>query len=177
MYHAELGRFVSRDPMGYEAGDGNLHRYVGNTPVTATDPTGEEPAMPGPNPDPVPPVIAPPELAQDPWITHFPLRTSFCCEGFSGCQECFSLKAEPFVLFVPGVLPDKGGVHPIGFPGHGQDEEIVEDILNVLPPEIQRLLENAIESGGGVYLNPDGTWQMHFDIKCDEFKLRIEHEY
>lgn len=28
------------DPLGYEAGDANLYRYVGNSPTNATDPTG-----------------------------------------------------------------------------------------------------------------------------------------
>jgi hypothetical protein len=30
VYHPTLGRFVQRDPIGYEAGDLNLMRYVGN---------------------------------------------------------------------------------------------------------------------------------------------------
>ena len=40
-YHAELGRFISQDPIGYRAGDPNLYRYVGNSPVYGVDPTGE----------------------------------------------------------------------------------------------------------------------------------------
>ncbi|MDY0167567.1 MAG: RHS repeat-associated core domain-containing protein, partial [Thermoguttaceae bacterium] len=40
MFDAELGRFVSRDPIGYEAGDVNLYRYVYNRPITLVDPTG-----------------------------------------------------------------------------------------------------------------------------------------
>lgn len=36
----ELGRFISRDPMGYWAGDMNLCRYVGNSPANRTDPLG-----------------------------------------------------------------------------------------------------------------------------------------
>jgi RHS repeat-associated protein len=36
-----LGRFVSQDPIGFIAGDPNLYRYVHNSPLTATDPTGE----------------------------------------------------------------------------------------------------------------------------------------
>jgi len=35
-----LGRFVSRDPIGYEAEDFNLYRYVGNNPLIHTDPGG-----------------------------------------------------------------------------------------------------------------------------------------
>jgi hypothetical protein len=36
-YHPTLGRFISRDPIGYEAGDGNLMRYVSNLPANLTD--------------------------------------------------------------------------------------------------------------------------------------------
>jgi hypothetical protein len=34
------------DPLGYEAGDANLRRYVGNSPTNATDPSGLEEAVP-----------------------------------------------------------------------------------------------------------------------------------
>ena len=39
-YSAELGRFVSRDPIGYEGGSANLYQYVGSSPVTWSDPLG-----------------------------------------------------------------------------------------------------------------------------------------
>jgi hypothetical protein len=32
-----LGRFIHRDPIGYEAEDVNIYRYVGNKPVSAGD--------------------------------------------------------------------------------------------------------------------------------------------
>ena len=32
--------FDNCDPLGYEAGDANLYRYVGNSPTNATDPSG-----------------------------------------------------------------------------------------------------------------------------------------
>jgi RHS repeat-associated protein len=41
MYSPWLGRFLSMDPIGFDAGDYNLYRYVFNNPVNATDPTGE----------------------------------------------------------------------------------------------------------------------------------------
>ncbi len=37
-YGVELGRFVSRDPGGYETGDVNLQRYVENSPTGSTGP-------------------------------------------------------------------------------------------------------------------------------------------
>jgi len=39
-YHAGLGRFVSRDPIGYELGDTNSYDYVAHNPGTFLDPDG-----------------------------------------------------------------------------------------------------------------------------------------
>ena len=39
-YDNSLGRFVSRDPIGFAAGDANLYRYVSNRPLDRMDPTG-----------------------------------------------------------------------------------------------------------------------------------------
>jgi RHS repeat-associated protein len=39
-YHAQLGRFVSRDPIMYRAGDLNLYRYVLNAVLHMLDPFG-----------------------------------------------------------------------------------------------------------------------------------------
>jgi RHS repeat-associated protein len=39
-YDPVTGRFISQDPIGFEAGDANLYRYVGNGPMNATDPSG-----------------------------------------------------------------------------------------------------------------------------------------
>jgi RHS repeat-associated protein len=39
-YDAANGKFISEDPIGFEAGDGNLSRYVGNSPTNFIDPDG-----------------------------------------------------------------------------------------------------------------------------------------
>jgi RHS repeat-associated protein len=39
-YHPGLGRFMSEDPKGFDAGDYNLFRYCGNDPEDLTDPMG-----------------------------------------------------------------------------------------------------------------------------------------
>ena len=39
-YDARVGRFIGQDPIGFRAGDSNLYRYVGNNPLSATDPFG-----------------------------------------------------------------------------------------------------------------------------------------
>ncbi len=40
IYDAALGQFLSEDPIGFDAGDSNLRRYVGNKSTFATDPSG-----------------------------------------------------------------------------------------------------------------------------------------
>ncbi len=39
-YHQQLGRWVSRDPIGYDGGDMNLYGYVGPKIITLLDPFG-----------------------------------------------------------------------------------------------------------------------------------------
>jgi RHS repeat-associated protein len=40
-YDATTGRWISQDPLGFDAGDSNLYRYVNNAPTNETDPSGE----------------------------------------------------------------------------------------------------------------------------------------
>ena len=39
-YDAQLGRFVSRDPAGYEGSEWNLYEYCASDPILRTDPSG-----------------------------------------------------------------------------------------------------------------------------------------
>jgi RHS repeat-associated protein len=39
-YDPKTGRWQSQDPLGFDAGDSNLYRYVHNSPTNAIDPTG-----------------------------------------------------------------------------------------------------------------------------------------
>jgi RHS repeat-associated protein len=39
-YSTSSGRFISQDPISFNAGDENLYRYVGNSPTNFTDPSG-----------------------------------------------------------------------------------------------------------------------------------------
>jgi RHS repeat-associated protein len=39
-YDPDKGRWLNLDPIGFDAGDSNLYRYVYDTPVNAVDPTG-----------------------------------------------------------------------------------------------------------------------------------------
>jgi uncharacterized protein RhaS with RHS repeats len=40
MYDPSIGRWLSQDPSGFEAGDPNLYRYCGNAPTDGMDPSG-----------------------------------------------------------------------------------------------------------------------------------------
>jgi hypothetical protein len=48
MYDPTIGRWISEDPIGFEAEDPNLYRYVGNDPLNRRDPSGQlaQPAPP-----------------------------------------------------------------------------------------------------------------------------------
>ena len=39
-YDGFIGRFISPDPIGFDGGDANLYRYVGNDPISWSDPSG-----------------------------------------------------------------------------------------------------------------------------------------
>jgi RHS repeat-associated protein len=45
--HAQLGRWLERDPIGYDAGDTNLYAYVANRPTVFVDPAGLDVGDPG----------------------------------------------------------------------------------------------------------------------------------
>jgi RHS repeat-associated protein len=55
VYHPSLGRFLTRDPIGF-AGGANLYAFVGGAPLVYTDPLGLDPASPG-----LPPLSPPDE--------------------------------------------------------------------------------------------------------------------
>jgi RHS repeat-associated protein len=67
-YSASLGRFIELDPIGFNAGDNNWYRFVGNGPLGRVDPSGlwswwpwHKPSTPpAPLPIPIPPPTAPP---------------------------------------------------------------------------------------------------------------------
>jgi RHS repeat-associated protein len=49
-YDPTIGRWTSQDPLGFDAGDPNLYRYVRNDPTNATDPSGLIITPPKPEP-------------------------------------------------------------------------------------------------------------------------------
>jgi RHS repeat-associated protein len=54
-YHPRLGRFVSRDPIGYDGGSLNLYEYLTGSPLRGVDPLGLQGTTPnGPFGEPLP---------------------------------------------------------------------------------------------------------------------------
>ena len=45
-YDPSTGRWISQDPMGFDAGDSNLYRYVANEPTLTIDASGLQPGQP-----------------------------------------------------------------------------------------------------------------------------------
>ncbi len=45
-YDSAIGQFVGEDPLGFQSGDTNLHRYVGNQSTQRTDPFGLKQQLP-----------------------------------------------------------------------------------------------------------------------------------
>src|SRR5712692_5568358 len=45
MYDPTLGRFLSRDPLGYTGGEANLYEAFGDSPAAKRDPRGESAAL------------------------------------------------------------------------------------------------------------------------------------
>ncbi|HWZ45991.1 MAG TPA: RHS repeat-associated core domain-containing protein, partial [Candidatus Saccharimonadales bacterium] len=55
-YDPAIGRFISEDPIGFDAGDENFYKYVGNDSPNEADPTGlQRRKHPKPTPTPKPP--------------------------------------------------------------------------------------------------------------------------
>jgi len=61
-YSPTLGRFIERDPIGFEAGDNNWYRFVANGPTGNTDPSGLQIIVSGGNSI---PTVIPPNGAPD----------------------------------------------------------------------------------------------------------------
>ena len=64
-YDPAAGRWIGQDPLGFDAGDSNLYRYVHNRPTVMTDPSGLDEVLPNPI------QVWPPETSYnylDPWV-------------------------------------------------------------------------------------------------------------
>jgi RHS repeat-associated protein len=67
-YDPMVGRFISKDPIGFAGGDVNLYGYVQNNPVNQTDPTGLSSAI-------AIPVPRPKDIPRPTWCSALAART------------------------------------------------------------------------------------------------------
>src|SRR5262245_40965180 len=68
-YDPTIGRWISEDPIGFQAADGNLYRYVGNDSTNEVDPSGLFPAPPPKTTQPkVPGVILGQDIIKGPLV-------------------------------------------------------------------------------------------------------------
>ena len=75
------GRWISRDPIGFDGGDWNLYRYVGNIPTSGIDPTGNSGYIPPRPTPPEPPLTGPKaKCKKSGWR---PLKSKDCRYGAS----------------------------------------------------------------------------------------------
>ncbi len=79
-YDPETGRFISEDPIGFNAGDVNFYRYVFNNPSNLTDPSGEV----------VPILVAAGIGAITGFVTDALIETSFQLLDNGGKFECLN---------------------------------------------------------------------------------------
>ena len=91
IYDTSPNRRLSKDPIGFAAGDANLYRYVGNQPTTLTDPSGLEPPSIGQNPNPVPDWQKPfvydprdPDILYEPGLFGWSVGNIYHRLGFAG---------------------------------------------------------------------------------------------
>jgi RHS repeat-associated protein len=78
-YDAAVGRWISQDPIGFEAGDANLTRFVGNRVVDSADPSGLK--KPGDPWDPADPF--------DPWDPEDPFGFMKAAQQNKGYQQYY----------------------------------------------------------------------------------------
>jgi RHS repeat-associated protein len=87
-YDPGTGRWISQDPMGFDAGDSNLYRYVNNRPATEADPSGLQDNRLGVR-------LRPPKGAGDPF--NFPFKYDVDKKflgGFASLHAAFDVSGQ-----------------------------------------------------------------------------------
>ena len=81
-YDPQLGKFITQDPSSFAGGDANLYRYVNNSPMNATDPTGMTEMTAGG-------FVATPNLAMpnEPMITQMQAQASAAAAQATGIPQ------------------------------------------------------------------------------------------
>ncbi len=133
-----MGRFRNLDPIRYDAGDVNLYRYVGNSPLVFLDPSGLQTPPKGGTP--IPTIRSPSQYLQDPPGTPEP-------------QNGFQIKPLPPIHTIrppsqylkdpPGTPEPQNGFQIVPFP----------PIPLILPPSYGNGGFIGVEPGG-IFIKP-----------------------
>jgi len=108
-YDPSTGRWLSQDPLGFDAGDSNLYRYVNNEPTGATDPSGKY-------------LIANDAAAADYWINY--LANNY---GGIGATKVLLSNGKFLISINPA---DKGKINNIPNTQKGFGQNIKKALLN-----------------------------------------------
>ena len=102
-YNPDQGRFISRDPIGSfgdEMNFGNAYGYVGNSPLSLSDPSGLSPFA----------VFVPqPPTATGSGIRQVKIKTFECPSMTGSSQECAAASRGNSIKQVAVILPEAGG--------------------------------------------------------------------
>jgi RHS repeat-associated protein len=123
-YDSGIGRFISQDPLGFEAGDLNLYRYVGNNPISQIDPSG---------------------LVRDQWQIEWGAGGS----GGGGVYVPLPLPtAGPFMEYLtsPEGISRILALHGLSDPAPQPIKDIVGAIKFISKPEVQEALQELSRS-------------------------------
>ena len=136
-YDAKVGRWLSEDPIGFNAGDANLYRYVGNMPTMYTDPQGQQterlpPVDPINNPiaPPYPGATTPPSYPETPYPPHPAMPPSQPCFDPNPIYEQLENSRQPSYFPVgsfPGLF-DQGRPQTQPEPGIDWDVDVDPNI-------------------------------------------------
>ncbi len=132
-YDPEVGRWLSEDPIGFEAGDANLYRYVGNENTGAVDPSGQvgrgdiaQPLpllRPKPSPKPQRPSVV--RIGLVPWQCVCPKQAEVTAEEPMisdegvGHDGIYNVGPEDITITNVGPVPVIGGPRNTPPPGSG----------------------------------------------------------
>jgi hypothetical protein len=148
MYAPSIGRFMSRDPIGYEGSDWGLYEFVDSQPLNNTDPKGLSGWIPFPS-TPNQPCINP--------ITGLPCDQTPAPDCVSRCMVA---KGGAYVAgVVIGVQPTTSyPLKPPGRPLGAPTPDWSTPLRKVCGPCVRNLsrrlnpISNVVTVGGGCYL-------------------------
>jgi len=152
-YDANTGRWMSKDPIGFEGKDANAYRYVGNGPINAIDPNGLKPPK-GPH-----------ILASDPIETADESRALELCNGDpdleKAVRELFEvIRQSPsprWLLDAPKTIPFGGRCVWWA----------ITTLRKILDAKAQGKIQGiAVEYEWKYYVGPNPLWSEHHYLKA-----------